>query len=155
MAGEEGRGDFLTIDSKQSINHGHCKNRNKLESSNGTQWNSAPSATVSSCLLDCKQTILHRLVTPLCKKQKQQKTCYRWHMTCDWWHMTHYRWGEVNILSKFQLPSSYALGVKVFLRYLYKGWLTQLINYWNSDIGVCKTASPTPGLLNKEILYSL
>ena len=34
------------------------------------------------------------------------------HMTCDSKHMTH--GGKVNMLSKFQFPSSYGLGVKVF-----------------------------------------
>ena len=34
-------------------------------------------------------------------------------MTFDMWHMPRDRWGEVNILSKFQLPSYYVLGVKV------------------------------------------
>ena len=28
--------------------------------------------------------------------------------------MTHGKWGEMNLLSKFQLLSSYVLGVKVF-----------------------------------------
>ena len=36
-----------------------------------------------------------------------------WQMTHDTWHVTHNRWGRWTFL-KFQLPSSYALGVKVF-----------------------------------------
>ena len=71
-------------------------------------------------------------------------TCDIWHMTCDMWHGTHDRWGEVNLLPKCQLPCFYGLGVKVFWRYFYKGWETQL----TSDKGVCRTALATPGLLN-------
>ena len=41
----------------------------------------------------------------------------RCHMTHDMWHVTQDRWGEVNHLSKFQLLSSYGLGVMVFWRY--------------------------------------
>ena len=40
-------------------------------------------------------------------------------LTCDMWHVTQDRWKEVNLLSKFQLPSSYRLGVKVFWRYFH------------------------------------
>ena len=54
----------------------------------------------------------------------------------------------MNHLSKFQFPSSYGLGVKMFWRYFHKGWLSQLI----SDRGVCRTAPATPGLLNNNIL---
>ena len=35
-----------------------------------------------------------------------------WNVTCDKWHMTHDRWEEVNLLSKFQLPTSYGLRVR-------------------------------------------
>ena len=58
-------------------------------------------------------------------------------LTHDMWHTTHETWyvkyetryvGEESLLSKFQLPSSYGLGVKVFWRYFHKGWLTHLIN---------------------------
>ena len=70
---------------------------------------------------------------------KQKKiTCDMWHMTfetwhvtCDMWHVTCDLFWGVNILSKFQLPSSYCLwfmilwrsGGKCSLTY----WLTQLI----------------------------
>ena len=43
------------------------------------------------------------------------ETCDMWHVTRDTWHVTHDTWhmtrlgGGVNILSKFQLPSSYRL----------------------------------------------
>ena len=36
-----------------------------------------------------------------------------WHVTCDMLHVTHDRMGEVNLLLKCQLPSSYGLRVKV------------------------------------------
>ena len=38
-------------------------------------------------------------------------TCDMWHVTRDTWHMTRDLFGVVNILSKFQLPSSYLLFV--------------------------------------------
>ena len=54
------------------------------------------------------------------------------------------RLGEVNILSKFQLSSSYGLGVTVHWRYFHKGSVTDLI----INKGVCRTAPATLGLLN-------
>ena len=45
-----------------------------------------------------------------------QVTHEAWHMTHDLWHVTSVMWSEVNILSKFQVPT-YS-GVKVFGRYL-------------------------------------
>ena len=51
---------------------------------------------------------LYRLNLTLCKKK-----CYTWHVTCDMWHLTCATWWEVNILSKFQLHSSYGLGETV------------------------------------------
>ena len=60
-----------------------------------------------------------------------------WHVICDTWQLIHDTWSEVNILSKFQVSSSYGLGVKVF---------------WISEEGVCRTAPATPGLLNIEVL---
>ena len=40
-------------------------------------------------------------------------------------HVTHDSWGLVILLSKFQLPSSYGLEVKVCCRYFHKGSLTE------------------------------
>ena len=40
-----------------------------------------------------------------------------WHMTRDTWHMKHNMLEEVDLLSKFQLPSSNGLAVKVFWRW--------------------------------------
>ena len=39
-----------------------------------------------------------------------------WHLTPDTWHLTLDMWHleGVNILSEFQLPSSYGLGVMMF-----------------------------------------
>ena len=53
--------------------------------------------------------------------------CDMWHVTRDLWHMTCERWGEVNLLSKFQRPSSYGFWLKVCWRYFNSGWLTELI----------------------------
>ena len=89
-----------------------------------------------------------------------------WHVTCDtgqvthdMWHVTHDRWGEVNLLSKLQLLSSYGLGVKVFWRYFHKWWLTHWLTQLMSDKGVCRTTMATPGLLktydNTKYMYLL
>ena len=49
-------------------------------------------------------------------------------MTRDTWHVTSdKRWG-VNILSKFQLPSSCGLAVKVFWRFGGNGSLIESVN---------------------------
>ena len=74
-------------------------------------------------------------------------TRYMWHITCDTWHVTCDTWWVVNILSKCQIPSSYALGVKVFWRFGGKGWPTNLIN----DTGIwqtrCNRGCPTNSLV--------
>ena len=70
------------------------------------------------------------------------------HVTCDTWHVTHDTWG-VNILSKFQLPSSYGLWFMIFWRFGGKGLLTD----WLNHEGVCRTAPATPGLLNMIFFY--
>ena len=65
-----------------------------------------------------------------------------WHMTCDMWHMSHDMWHvtgdmwhvtcdtwrELNILSKFQVPSSYGLGVKVSWRFGQNGSVRKSVN---------------------------
>ena len=58
--------------------------------------------------------------------------------------MIHETWnvGDGGSL-KFQLPSCYGLGVKVFWRYYHKGWIRD----WLNDKGVCRTAPVTLGLL--------
>ena len=38
-----------------------------------------------------------------------------WYVTCDTLHMTGERWEEVNLLSKFQLPSFQGLGVRGYM----------------------------------------
>ena len=67
-----------------------------------------------------------------------------WHVTCDTWHV----WG-VNILSKFQLPSSYRLWFMILWSSGGKGWLDQSINQSVNDEAVYRTAPATPGLLIK------
>ena len=59
-----------------------------------------------------------------------------WHLTCDTW------WG-VNILSKLQLLTYYSLELTVCWKFWTKGWLNQLIN----NLGVCRTAPATLGLV--------
>ena len=59
---------------------------------------------------------------------------YIWHVTYYMWHMTRDRWGEEDLLLKYQLPSSYGLRVKVFWRYFTKGWLNLWINEWMTKV---------------------
>ena len=66
-----------------------------------------------------------------------------WHVTYETWHMTG-EGGEVNLLSKCKLPSSYGLGVQVCWRYFYNGSLTDLINQLISKVAKLPA---TPGLL--------
>ena len=73
-----------------------------------------------------------------------------WHVTCDTWQVTHDMWGEVNLLSKFQLSSFYGLGVKVFWIYFNKWWRSQSVNKLINEKGVCRTAPATPGLLKRQ-----
>ena len=72
-----------------------------------------------------------------------------WHVTGtrDMWHLTLDRYGEVNLLSKCQLPSSYRLGMKVCWRYT-ELFPQSTLNDWINDGGVFRTALATPGLLN-------
>ena len=57
-------------------------------------------------------------------------TCDMWHVTCDMWHVTCETWREMNILSKFQVPRSYGLGVRVSWWFGGKGWVNESINEW-------------------------
>ena len=75
-----------------------------------------------------------------------------WHMTRDTWHMTCDMFGWVNILSKFQPPSSYCLWFMILLRSGGKGWLNELIKESINHEAVYRTAPATPGLLNTLIL---
>ena len=71
-----------------------------------------------------------------------------WQVTLDMWHVTHDTFGGVNILSKFQLPSSYRLWFMILWRSGGKGWLTEWINdLWINDEAVYRTAPATSGLL--------
>ena len=65
--------------------------------------------------------------------KKMCDICDTWHVTCDTLHVTRYKWHktcdllrEVNILSKFQLPSPYGLWFMFFFKRIdAKGWPTQ------------------------------
>ena len=73
--------------------------------------------------------------------------CDTWHVTRDtWrdtWHMTCDMFGGVNILSKFQLPSSYSLWFMMLWISGGKGSVTQSVNHE----AVYRTDPATPGLL--------
>ena len=73
----------------------------------------------------------------------QKKNCDMWHVTRDTWHVTYDMFGGVNILSKFQLPSSYRLGFMMLWRSGGKGCMNELMN----DKAIYRTAPATPGLL--------
>ena len=53
-----------------------------------------------------------------------------WHVTRDTRHVTRDTFGGVNILSKFQLPSSYRLWFMILWRSGGKGSVTELMNQW-------------------------
>ena len=84
---------------------------------------------------------LHHFVQKKKKKEEEEKiwhltfdmwhvTCNTWHVTHDMWHMTRDMFGGVNILSKFQLPSSYGLWFMILWRSGGKGWLSKSVNQW-------------------------
>ena len=54
----------------------------------------------------------------------------------------------MNILSKFQLPSSYCLGLTVPWIYFHRPWVSELMNELINYGGDCRIAPATPGLLN-------
>ena len=62
-----------------------------------------------------------------------------WHVTCD----TH---GVVDIVSKFQVPSSNCLEIMICWR-LSREEKDDSIDELINDKGVCRTAPATPGLL--------
>ena len=85
------------------------------------------------------------------KKNVKQMIYEMWHVTRDILHVTrdmrHVIYDMllgVNILLKFQLPSSSGLWFMIFWRLGGKGWLSDLMN----DEANCRTAPATPGLLN-------
>ena len=78
---------------------------------------------------------LHQIVRKKRRRKKRRKKLWHvthdmWHVTCDTWHVTHDTLGGMNILSKFQLPSSYCLFFMILWRYWGKGWLTESMNQW-------------------------
>ena len=77
--------------------------------------------------------------------QKKKKRKKKWHVTCDMWHVTRDTWhviratfGGVNILSKFQLPSSYRLWFMILWRSGGKGWLTESMNEWMTRLFIAQ-----------------
>ena len=77
-----------------------------------------------------------------------------WQVTRDTWHVTCDMFGEVNILSKFQLPSSYRLWLMILWRSGGKGWLAEWMNESMNESmnyeAVYRTAPATPGLLTRR-----
>ena len=71
-------------------------------------------------------------------------TCDTWHVTCDMWHVTCDLFKGVNILSKFQLPSSYCLWFMILWRSGGKGTLTDWFNELMNYKAVYRTAPATP-----------
>ena len=65
-----------------------------------------------------------------------------WHVTCD-------RWEEVNLLSKFQVPSLNGLEFLMCRRLGGNGSVIESV----CDKGVCRTAPATPGLLKTRHIF--
>ena len=92
--------------------------------------------------------ITHPPPTSFTILSKKNVTWSTWHVTCDrWyvtgdvlhvrrdkWHVACDRWREVNILSKFLLPSCNGLRMKFCWIFWGKGWLTDLINQWVTKV---------------------
>ena len=88
---------------------------------------------------------LHHFAQKKKRKKKKKKNMWHvtrdtwhvthntWHVTCDTWHVTRDTFGGVNILSKFQLSSSYRLWFMILWRSGGKGWLAELINEWMNE----------------------
>ena len=57
----------------------------------------------------------------------------------------------MNIVSKFEVPSSNGLWFMIFCRFGGRGWLSD----WINNRGVCRTAPATPGLLIIQMQYAL
>ena len=56
----------------------------------------------------CWKKTLHQLAPPNCNKKEKKGvfTSDKWQVTCYTWNVTHDMWQVVNIVSKFQVPSS-------------------------------------------------
>ena len=70
--------------------------------------------------------------------------------------MTYSIWqvaGGVNILSKFQLPSSYGFGQTASWRFWTKGSPNKRMIELMNQKAVCRTAPATPGMLNTHPLW--
>ena len=72
---------------------------------------------------------LHHFVR---KKERKKSDMWHvtrdtWYVTRDTWHMTRDTFRGVNILTKYQLPSSYHLWFMIFWRSGGKGWIAELI----------------------------
>ena len=98
------------------------------------------------------------------EEEKNEEKNDMWHVTHDMWHVAFDMWrdmwretwhmtcdmfGGMNILSKFQLPSSSGLWLMILWISGGKGWFAELINYE----AVYRTAPATPGLLN--VMYNI
>ena len=70
-----------------------------------------------------------------------------WHVTRDMRRVTCDMLLGVNILSKFQLPSSSGWWFMIFWRLGGKGWLTDWLSELMNDEADCRTAPASPGLL--------
>ena len=95
----------------------------------------------------------HQKASPLCPEKRKiidmrHFTCHTSHMTWDMWHVV-----RKNIFS-FQ-HTVWDLWYFSFLRFRGKGLFTHctdVLNDWNNDKPLCKTALATQGMLNINIL---
>ena len=72
------------------------------------------------------QSLPHKITLASGRRPRIRKL-YAGLVTSDGWHMTNNSWGEVSLLAKFQLPSFFGLGVKMFWKYFQKGYFNELI----------------------------
>ena len=108
---------ILKVESRQSNRNFYRKNINSI----------ICSFNISVKLLE-RNTTQHQGFIKYKENNTRCVTCDTLYMTRDMCHVTHDWWVEGNLLSKFQLPSSYGLGVKVFWKYFLKRSLTTTAN---------------------------
>ena len=91
-------------------------------------------ASVRGCypsLTTCLPLKREATLTLYCKTNRGEVTRDTWHVTPDMWHVV-----GVNILSKFQLSSSYGLGVMMFWRSGGKESVNESINQSVTEVFV-------------------
>ena len=87
------------------------------------------------------------------RRKKLKKYIYFLFSLNHTWQLTSDTQRLVNIVSKFQVPSSYYLVVKVCWRYFHKGWESFWMNQWITQF-FFRTVPAIPGLLMRAVLQA-